>query len=83
MINMILRLKRCDSDRKRTLLVAMARQEIEGDLWDQSTGRDLLHPSVCVGFRTLSEPPTSAQNVGSRDPRVTKLALDQASRSFG
>ena len=57
----------------------MARQEIEGDLWDQSVGPYLLPTSVCVGFRTLS--PTSMQNLGSRDPHLTKLALDQASRA--
>ena len=39
----------------------MAGQESEGDLWDQSSGRDLLPPSACVGFRTLS--PTSVQNL--------------------
>ena len=55
----------------------MARQEIKGDLWDQSSGRDLLPPSACVGLRLLSS--TSMQNLGSRDPRLTKLALDQAS----
>ena len=57
----------------------MVRQEIEGDLWDQSSGRNLLLLSACVGFRTL--PPTSVQNLGSRDPRLTKLALHQASRA--
>ena len=35
----------------------MARQEIEGDLWDQSLGRDLLPPSACVDFRTLPPGP--------------------------
>jgi hypothetical protein len=58
----------------------MAGQEIEGDLWDQYLGFDLPLPSVRVGFRTRS--PTSVQNLGSRDPRLTKLALDQASRSL-
>ena len=53
----------------------MAGQEIEGDLWDQSLGLDLLPP----GFRTLSL--SSLQNFGSRDAHLTKLALDQASRS--
>jgi hypothetical protein len=57
----------------------MAGQEIEGDLWDQSLGLDLLPPIVCAGFRTLSV--ASVKNLGSRDPRLTKLALDQASRS--
>ncbi len=57
----------------------MAGQEIEGDLraWDQSLGPDLLPPIACAGFRTLSL--ASVQNLGSRDPRLTKLALDQAS----
>ncbi len=59
--------------------VAMAGQEIEGDLWDQSLGLDLPPLSARFGFRTRS--PTSVQNLGSRDPRLTKLALDQASRS--
>ena len=54
----------------------MARQEIEGDLWDQSLGRDLLPPSACVGFRTLS--PSSVQNLGSRDPRLTKTYQDSS-----
>ncbi len=55
----------------------MAGQEIKGDLWDQSLGLDLPPLSTRVGFRTRS--PTSLQNLGSRDPRLTKLALDQAS----
>jgi hypothetical protein len=42
----------------------MAGQEIEGDLWDQSLGLDLLPPIVCAGFRTLSL--ASVQNLGSR-----------------
>ena len=54
----------------------MARQEIEGDLWYQSSGRDLLPQSLRVGFITLS--PTSVRSLGSRDPRLTKLARDQA-----
>ena len=54
----------------------MAGQEIEGDLWDQSLGLDPLPPIACAGFRTLSL--ASVQNLGSRDPRLTKLALDQA-----
>ena len=58
----------------------MARQEIEGDLWYRSSGRDLLPPSLRVGFKTLSH--TSVRNLGSRDPRLTKLALDQALRSY-
>jgi hypothetical protein len=57
----------------------MAGQEIKGDLWDQSVGLDLLPNIVCAGFRTLSL--ASLQNFGSRDSRLTKLALDQASRS--
>ncbi len=57
----------------------MVGQEIEGDLWDRYLGLDLLPPSVHVGFRTRS--PTSVQNLGSRVPRSTKLALDQASHS--
>ncbi len=57
----------------------MAGQEIEGDLWDQSLGLDLLAPIACAGFRTLSL--ASVQHMGSRDPHLTKLALDQASRS--
>ena len=55
----------------------MAGQEIEGDLWGQSLGLDLLPPIVCAGVRTL--PLASVQNLGSRDLRLTKLALDQAS----
>ncbi len=56
----------------------MAGQEIEGDLWDQLA---LLPqtPSAHVGFRILS--PTSVKKLGSRDPRLKKLALDPASRS--
>ncbi len=57
----------------------MAGQEIEGDLWDQYLGLDLPPPAARVGLRTRS--PTSVQNLGSRDPRLTKLALDPASRS--
>jgi hypothetical protein len=51
----------------------MAGQEIA---LGQSLGLDLPPLSVRVGFSTLS--PTSVQNLGSRDPRLTKLALDQA-----
>ena len=54
----------------------MAGQENEGDLWEQSLGLDLLPPTVCAGFRTLSL--ASVQNLGSRDPCLTKLALDLA-----
>ena len=54
----------------------MARQEIEGDLWYQSSGRDLLPPSLRVGFRTLF--PTSVRNLGSRDICLAKLAIIQA-----
>ena len=57
----------------------MSRHKIEGDLWYQSLGLNLLPPSSCVGFRTLS--PTSVQNFGSRDPRLTKLAHYHALRS--
>jgi hypothetical protein len=41
----------------------MAGQEIEGDLWDQSLGLELLPPFVCAGFRTLSL--ASVQNWGA------------------
>ena len=57
----------------------MARHEIQCERWYQSSGRDLLPPSSCAGFRILS--PTSVQNLGSRDPRFTMLALYQALRS--
>jgi hypothetical protein len=57
----------------------MAGQEIEGDLWYQSLRLDPPPPSVHVGFRTRS--PTSVQNLGRRDPRLTKLALDPALHS--
>ncbi len=53
----------------------MAGQEIEGDLWDQSLGLDLLPPIACAGFKTLSL--ASVQKWGSRDPCFMKLALDQ------
>jgi hypothetical protein len=52
----------------------MAGHEIEGGLWAQSLGLDLLPPTMCAGFRTLSL--ASVQNLGSRDPCLTKLALD-------
>jgi hypothetical protein len=55
----------------------MAGKEIKDDLCNQSLGLDQPPPSTRVGFRTRS--PTSVQNLGSRDPRLTKLALDQAS----
>ena len=54
----------------------MAGQEKQGDLWGLSLGLDLLPPTVCAGFRTLSL--ASVQNLGSRDPCLTKLALDLA-----
>ncbi len=49
----------------------MAGREIEGDLWDQSLGLDLLPTivPVCAGFRTLSL--ASVQKLGSREPRLT------------
>jgi hypothetical protein len=55
----------------------MAGQEIKGDLWDQSFGLDLPPPSARVGFRTRF--PTSVQNLGSRDLRLTKLVLESRS----
>ncbi len=55
----------------------MAGQEIEGVLWDQSLGHDQPPPIASAGFRTLSL--ATVQNLGSRHPRLTKLALDQAS----
>jgi hypothetical protein len=58
----------------------MAEQEIEGDFWDQSLGLDLLPTITRAGFRTLSL--ASVQNLGSRDPRLTKLALNQAAASL-
>ena len=54
----------------------MAGQENQGDLWGLTLGLDLLPPTACAGFRTLSL--ASVQNLGSRDPHLTKLALDQA-----
>ncbi len=54
----------------------MAGQENKGDLWGGSLGLDLLLPTVCAGFRTLSL--ASVQSLGRRDPCLTKLALDQA-----
>ena len=60
----------------------MVRQEIEGDLWDQSSGRNLLFLSACVGNGWFENTvPPSVQNLGSRDPRLTKLALHQALRA--
>ncbi len=59
----------------------MAGQEIEGDLWDQSLGLDLLPTIVCAGFRTLSPGLASVQILGSRDPRLTELALDHKHHS--
>ena len=54
----------------------MAGQENLGDLWSLSLGLDLSPPTVCAGFRILSL--ASVQNLGSRDPCLTKSALDQA-----
>ncbi len=48
----------------------MAGKEIEGDLLDQSLGLDLLPTIVGAGLRTLFL--ASVQNLGSRDPRLTK-----------
>ncbi len=50
----------------------MAGQEIEGDLWDQSLGLDLLPTIVCAGFRTLSF--ASVLNLGSRKPRLNEIS---------
>ncbi len=59
----------------------MAGQEIKSDLsgWDQSLGLDLLPPCAHLGLRSL--PPTAVQELGSRNPCLTKLALNQASHS--
>ncbi len=54
----------------------MAGQETDGDLWDETLGLGLLPPTVCACFRI--PPLISMQNVRSRDPCSTKLALDQA-----
>ncbi len=53
----------------------MAGQANGGDLWDLSLGHYLQPSTVCAGFRTLSL--ASVQNLGSRDPRFMKLALDK------
>ncbi len=53
----------------------LAGQEIEGYFCDQSLGLDMLSSIVCASFRTLLL--TSVQNLGSRDPFLMKLALDQ------
>jgi hypothetical protein len=57
----------------------MAGQDIEDDIWNQYLGLNLPPSSARVGFRTRCS--TSVQILGRRDPRLTKLALDQASRS--
>jgi hypothetical protein len=53
----------------------MAGQANEGDLLGLSFGLDLLPPTVCAGFRTLSL--ASVQNLGSRYPGLMKSALDK------
>jgi hypothetical protein len=53
----------------------MAGLDYEGDLWDLYLGHALLPLTVCAGFRTSSL--ASVQNLGSRDPRLMKLALDK------
>jgi hypothetical protein len=58
----------------------MAEQEIKGDLWDQSLELDLPPLSTRALFHNMF-PHLCAKFVGNRDPRLTKLTLDQASRS--
>jgi hypothetical protein len=56
----------------------MAGQEIEGGLSGISLwGLICYHLSRALASLSLA----SMQNLGSRDPHLTKLALDQASRS--
>ncbi len=74
---MISSLKRAESDRIwLSGEAAMAGREIQGDIWDLTSGLDLQLPIVCAGFRTLSL--ASVQNLGSWDTRLLKLALDLA-----
>ena len=54
----------------------MARQTEYSDSQSPSTCHDLLNPTMCVSFRTVSL--VSVQNLGSRGSILTKLALDQA-----
>ena len=70
---MILRLYRCDSDRIWLYGgVAMAGQEIKGDLWDQSLRLDLLPPIACAGFRTLFL--ASVQKFGEQRPTFNEIS---------
>ena len=52
----------------------MAGRENQGDLWVLSSGLGLQATIVCAGFKTLSL--ASVQNLGRRDARIMKLALD-------
>ncbi len=52
----------------------MAGQENQGDLWDLASGLDLQQTIVCASFRILSL--ASVQNLGIRDARFMKSALD-------
>ncbi len=61
----------------------MAGQENQGDLWGVSLGLqvDLLLHTMCAGFirtQSLLVTVASVQNLGSRDPHLTKIASDQA-----
>jgi hypothetical protein len=58
----------------------MAEQEIEGHLWDQCVGLDLLRPSARIGCTSLCR--TSLQNLGRSDQRSPKLARDKAMTSI-
>ncbi len=54
----------------------MTRQENQGDLWVLPIRLYLLPSIMCPGLWTLSL--ASVQSLGSRDPRLKKLALDLA-----
>jgi hypothetical protein len=54
---------------------AAAGRANECDLSGMAAGLDLLPTTVCAGFKTLSL--TSVQNLGSKNPRSMKLALDK------
>jgi hypothetical protein len=54
----------------------MAGREKQGDPWVLALRLNLQPPIACAGFMTLSL--ASVQNLGRRDAREMKLALDQA-----
>jgi hypothetical protein len=52
----------------------MAGQEIEGDLWDQSLGLDLLPTIVCAGFQVQDPVPRLCAKFGEQRATFNEIS---------